>query len=508
MRPRGHPPPLGLVACVATLAACAANPVTGRPELVLVSSAREQELGRQAAERVESQVGLLRDAELVGYVAEVGRRVASHSPRRDVTYSFQLVDLPEPNAFALPDGHIYVSRGLLALLNDEAELANVLGHELAHVAGRHSAQRQTRGVGLGLVLLPATVAGAALGVAIGAPGDLLGAAVNAPLRLLGGGMLAAYGRTQEREADRVGQAMAAEAGSDPRALSRFMATLEGYEKLHGGQPRRHGFFDSHPTTPERVAEAALRAEALAWTPGPAAAPDRAAFLGRLEGLLLGPNPAEGLFEEERFLHPDLGFTTVFPKGWQTVNARAGVGAFAPDGSAQVVLEIESEGSDPRAAAGAALEKLGAESGVRVVGVDDLSIASQPALRARLEVSARPGGRSLPVEITWVAKSGLVYRFTALAEPDAFQRHRPGLRAVSEGFRPLRADERSRIRETRLRLVSARSGESLEELSARSGNVWSPEETELANGLAPGARPASGQLLKVAVSQAYVPEVPR
>jgi len=493
---------------VAGATACATNPVTGRPELVLMSRAREQELSREAAEQVAAEMGLVSDPQLLDYVDRVGQRVAARSPRRDVSYAFQVLDTPEPNAFALPGGHVYVSRGLLALANAEAELANVLGHEIAHVAARHAAQRQTRGVGVGLVLLPAAVAGAALGVAIGAPGDLLGAAVNAPLRLAGSGLIAAYGRDQEREADRVGQALVAESGTDPRGLAQFMGTLEAYEELTTGEARRRpGFFDTHPSTPERVANAAGRADELEWTPAPGIAADRAEFLSHLEGIRVGASPAEGVFEGSRFLHPDLDLTLVFPEGWTLVNARAGVAAFAPERDAQIVLEIDGEGGDPKAAAGRALESLGSDTSVEVVAVEDLTIGPHPATRARLRASPGPGQAPLAIEVTWIAKQGLVYRISAVGERAASERHQAALAAVPASFRALDAAERARIRDTRLRVVEAREGESLAGLCERSGNAWSEAETAVANGLAAGAPLATGQRVKVAVEQPYRAETP-
>ncbi len=489
------------LAASAALLACSTNPVTGRPEFVLMSSQREKEVGREAAAQVAQQMGLIEDAALVGYVSELGQRVARHSPRQDVAYSFHVVDMEEPNAFALPGGYIYVSRGLLALSNDESELANVLAHEIAHVAARHSAQRQTRAVGVGLVLLPAAVGGALLGSVLGMPGDLVGATVNAPLQMLGVGFISAYGRDQEREADRVGQKMAAEAGIDPGGLSDFLDTLEAYERLKTGKTRRPSFFDSHPTTPERVATTAKRAGGLEWAPQPGAG-DRAAFLARIEGLLVGRNPAEGVFDGQRFLHPDLDFTVRFPDEWNTVNARAGVGGFAPARDGQILLELQGPGDDPRRAASQALESLPAPAGIQVIDSTELRVGPYPAFRAHL-LAAR-GRDSLPLDITWIAKDGLVYRFTAMAGRERFAAYRAAMRAVPDGFRALSPAERESVRENRLRLVSARAGESLESLGARTGNAWSAAETAVANALPEGIL-ESGRVLKIAVPQRYQPD---
>ena len=125
------------------LSGCAVNPVSGKSEVALISAEEERELGAQEAEKVKQSMGLIDDPEILAYVRAVGRRLAEHSPRKDVDYTFHIVDMEVPNAFALPGGYVYVSRGLLALVNSEDELAGVMGHEIGHVAGRHAVQRVT-----------------------------------------------------------------------------------------------------------------------------------------------------------------------------------------------------------------------------------------------------------------------------------------------------------------------------------------------------------------------------
>ena len=205
---------LGLVA-----AGCSLNPVSRRPEVVFVSEEQEVEVGQEAAEMVASEMGLVQDAALTAYVAAIGERVAAYAPQRNLTYSFGIIDQDEPNAFALPGGYVYVSRGLLAIANSEDELANVIAHEVVHVAARHHAQRQARATGAGLLALPGLLAGALI------PGPL-GDLVTASVAVAGGGVLAGYSRSQELESDRVGQQMAAQAGYQPKALADFLATLE------------------------------------------------------------------------------------------------------------------------------------------------------------------------------------------------------------------------------------------------------------------------------------------
>ena len=167
---------------------CVVNPATGERELILMSPQREAELGREAAGQVAKQIGLVEDPALVAYVRAIGARLARLSPRTDVPYRFYIADMPEVNAFALPGGYIYVSRALLALTNSEDELANVIGHELAHVAARHAAQRETRAVGVGLLSMLGAIAAGALG---GAEAAQVAGQIG---QVAGAGLIASYSR--------------------------------------------------------------------------------------------------------------------------------------------------------------------------------------------------------------------------------------------------------------------------------------------------------------------------
>jgi predicted Zn-dependent protease len=473
------------------LAGCATNPVTGRPEVLLVSTEQEKEAGRQAAQQVEAELGVVAEGGAAAEVRALGERIARVSPYREVSYSFFLVDMEEPNAFALPGGYVYVSRGLLALTNSEDELAGALAHEVAHVAARHHARLETRATGVGIL----TVGPALVSAILGGP-----ALLRAPFDLLGGGLIAAYGREQEREADRVGQGLAAAAGFDPAGLPRLLASLERAERESPGGRRRPSFFDTHPTTPERVTLAEAEAGRLAAARPVGAARERGAFLRRLEGLRVGKNPAEGVFEGRRFLHPDLGFALQFPEGWEVLNTRAAVGALEAGGQARVVLELEAAGDDPVAAGRAFLAALAGEVSLSAQDLAPLRVNGLAAARARTVASGR--GASLALHLTWVAHRGHVYRMAGAAEPRVARGFDAAFESVAGSFRPLLAEEREGITDLTLRLVAARAGERLAELHGHSASAWSVEQIALANALAPEQPLAAGALVKIARREAY------
>jgi predicted Zn-dependent protease len=459
---------------------------------MLVSTDREKQLGREEAQRVEQEMGLLPDPALRSYVQAVGSRLAAQSPRRDVEYRFQVVDSPEPNAFALPGGYVYVTRGLLVITNSEDELATVIGHEIGHVAARHSAQQISRAAPL------AAVTG--LGAAVtGLVSPSLGRAVADAGGTASQFVLAPFSRDQEREADRVGQELAASAGWNPAALPAFLRAMSREEELERGGPRRPGFLDTHPSTPERVAATTEYARELARAPRAPVAQDRSAYLRRLDGLVVGPRASHGVFQGQQFLHPDLGFTVRFPDTWATENDAEQVAAMAPDQKALVMVELAAEGSDPLAGARAleqALKTPIARS-ARVSSVNGLPVA-------RAQLRGRAGDGDVLVQFAWIAYGGHVYQIAGVTPLDRSAAFQPTFDGVIQSFRALRPEERAAIREVRLRLVEARAGETLAALAARSGTVWSAAMVAVANGLAPDARLAAGQLVKVPVAEPYLP----
>ena len=310
---------IGALLLVALAVGCASGrsaPPDERSErpkrTVLLSSRDDVVVGREAAEEVELSVGLVDDPALVAYVDGIGQKLVRALPRRDFAFRFQIVDQMEPNAFALPGGFVFVSRGLLALVNDEDELACVLGHEIIHAWRRHAAQQQAVARSLPGLSLPRSRAQT----------------------------LAAYGRDMEREADAMGQRLAAAAGYDPMGMSTFMRSLDQRERLLIGAPRAPTFLDTHPGTRERASANAIRSRELRWHRDPSLGDTRKRLLERVDGMPIGDRPETGIFLGERFVHPSLGFEIKFPRGWSLQNSSRMVGALAPRRDASVYLTAD------------------------------------------------------------------------------------------------------------------------------------------------------------------------
>ena len=451
-----------------------------------MSPQREAELGAQAAKEVEEKIGLVDDPQLAAYVDAIGQRLARRSPRRDVGYRFAVADMQEPNAFALPGGWIYVSRGLLVITGSEAELANVIGHEIGHVAARHAASREARSMGAGLLsVLGSVVAGATLGTDVGQ-------GVGQLFQIAGAGLIASYSRGQEREADDVGQRLAAEAGWDPAAMPRFLQTLERSTQLRGEATRMPTFLSSHPVTGERIENTSRLAGTLPVAPAAPIAASRAAFLAKLDGLLVGPDPAEGVFRDSRFLQPGLRFAIDFPAGWRTANGKSVVGAAAPEQDAIVVLEMQESGDDP----GTAATRFAQANRMELRDGESLRISGHRAHRAW--AVAQTGEGQVGLDLTWIAHPAAIFRVTGMSPPSRFAGRGPAFERAARSFRRLSERERASIRDLRLRIVRARDGERLAALSRRTGNTWTPEETAVANGLPKGGRLSEGEPVKIAI----------
>lgn len=486
---------LGMGLLVFLSSGCAVNPVSGDSEVSFVSAEDEQKLGDQEAENVKKTMGLIEDPKTLAYVQTIGNRLAKHSPRKDVKYTFQIVDMEAPNAFALPGGYVYVSRGLLVLVNSEDELAGVMGHEIGHVAGRHAVQRVTRSVATSPLRIATGIAGAAvsivtpgLGDSIAGVGEVASAAVIAP-----------YSRDQEREADRIGQEMAANAGWDPEGLSSLLESLGKADRLLSGKEHQSSFFDTHPATDERVAETRKHAAQLKTSPAPPIAKDHAALMANLDGLLVGGDPAKGVFIGDDFMQPTLGFYLRFPSAWKKQNTNEVVVAQSPDEKALVLLQLAGEGDDPVAV----VRQIEKQQRTKILGKAlQMRINGLPAVQFSGKAKTREG--VMGVLFTWIGHQGNVYQITGLSPDKSFAAYQGVFVETVNSFRALSREDRSKIKETRLRIVKARDGETLEELERRVNSEWLPVKIAVANGLPEKGRLKGGQLIKVAILQPYRP----
>ena len=449
---------------LAVLATTLASPTRADRTVLLDSAYDDRAAGNAGAKGVEAQIGLLGDPALDAYVQGIGDKLLRAIPNRQFEFHFRVVDQVEPNAFALPGGHIFVSRGLLAMANDEDELACVIGHEIGHVVKRHSAAQQGTAKGLFPLVDPRMRAG----------------------------RMAAYSRDLERSADHDGQILCSAAGYDPRGLARFLESLMNYEKVQGGGMRSASYFDTHPLSSERATVARVEASELRWKRDPKLTDPRGALLAHIEGLPVGQRPETGMFFGDVFLHPGLGFKLRFPRTWQKQNTPQAVGAQSPRGDAVVFLTGDVPPGEPRAVAERWADENARAMGGKVEDGAPFPVGGLPGWR--LDMTGSSGGALVRSYVTFIPFANAMFRITgaALAEKDL-----EATVTTTRSFRELSDQDRAAIRETRLAVVRAEAGEDLAALTKRTSNKWGSYETAIYNGLSPSQRFEGGESVKIA-----------
>ena len=311
-----------LLALILPLAGCAVNPVSGESDFVLMSEDQEIALGRENHARVIQRYGRYDDEHLQTYIQKIGAELATKSHRTNLVFRFTVLDSNEINAFALPGGYIYITRGLLAYLNNEAELAAVLGHEIGHVTARHAVRQHSAATATGIVA--AILASQA---DFQGAGDLFNTAGTAFVR--------GYGRDHELESDRLGAEYLAKSGYDPLAMLdviRVLKNQEVYERKlaerEGREPQvYHGVFATHPDNDKRLQEVVGKARKLARKGKQRT--NRVDFLRHIEGLVFGEGEKEGVLRGNRFYHRELDVSLKLPKGWRIENRPDHLTAIAP-----------------------------------------------------------------------------------------------------------------------------------------------------------------------------------
>jgi len=327
-----------------------------------------------------------------------------------------------------------------------------------------------------------------LGVISPTLGDIIGGTGE----LASGAVLASYSRDQERDADLKGIGLAARAGWDPMGLANFLHTLEREEALEGHDPNRPGFFATHPATPERVENVRAAARAQVRATATPIAGTRSAFLRKLEGLVVGDNPAAGIFLGSVFVHPGFDVALEMPAKWKTVNTAEAAGAVAPVGDAAVLLTLSGPGNDP-----VAMARADGLSDEQVKKLQRRQVSSLPA--ATLTADTRSGGRAV---LTWIAYQQRVFRVTGVARTRDWGRYGPPLERTAGTFRPLLLSDHERIFVSRLRVRAAAGGETIAEVVARGGSTWKPARAAVANGVATDTKLEPGWPVKVPVSRRY------
>ena len=448
-----------------------------------VSVDDEARVGASLDQQVRAQVGVTDDPELRRFTKALGARLVAVAEPNPYQFRFEILDQPEPNAFAAPGGYVYISRGLMVLVDSEDELAGVVGHEISHVTRRHHVQQAKQSVIPGLLSAPGRI--------VGVVNEDVGRVMTSPFDAY----IAGYSRSQETEADSVGMAVAARAGYDPAALGEILQRIDGTVSFLTGETRQASWTDSHPTTPDRVENIENQAAQLSVVDSPSLAGGETGFLELLDGLWIGPNPEAGVFDGQRFIQPVLGMEITFPEAWDTFNSASMVGAMTESQDAVIVVGASPRLATPETMAQALASEVRQATGLEPIENRRVEIGDWEG--HLLQFVEGGGDSTVGVYYLFVDSGEVIYELVAGAE----DKYRGALRETALSLGPADSADIAKVTGLRLRIVTAREGESLLDFAARSDNLLEPAALALINDLPPDHSLGAGQKVKIAREEA-------
>ncbi len=471
------------LAAVFLVAACSVNPATGERNFTgLMSPEQELQVGQEQHPQILAQFGGdYDDAAIAAYADQIGQRLARVSDLPDLAFTFTVLDSDVVNAFALPGGYVYISRGLLALATSEAELAGVLAHEIGHVTARHSAQRYSQSVvaGLGTALL----------------GVVVGSEVGQLAQFGASAYIQSYSRGQEFQADQLGVRYLARAGYDTAAMASFLAKLQAQSELEAratGQPdpaARYNIMSTHPRTADRVNAAT---EAADVTPVPDPRHGVSDYLNTIDGLAYQGSRAQGFVRGNRFIHPEIGFQFEVPDGFKLSNDPNRVIGRA-EGGAAIIFDAAPKPFD-----GAMTSYVRDQwaTALDIADLETIDLNGFEAATGSAILTNRNGSiQARPLAIRF--SDSQIFRFLFLTPPDQTERLSEPLRRTTFSFRRLSAEERRTLRPLAIRVTSVGAGETAATFAGRMALQDLQEDWfRVINGLGPSAQPQAGALVKV------------
>lgn len=468
------------LAILPMLAACSTNPATGRSQFAaLMSPQQENQVGAEEHQKIIKEYGVYDNRAIAAYVSGIGTKVTQNTERPDVTYTFTVLDSPVVNAFALPGGYVYVTRGLLALAGSEAELAAVLAHEVGHITGRHSAERYSRSVvtSLGANVLAAALDSAGAAQALGLGSQLY---------------LSSYSRSQESEADTLGIRYLARGGYNPAAMTSFLQSLQNSSALEAqiaGRSSGPGlsYFSTHPATSDRVAK--TRGE-VAQFPQQGVL-DRNTYLAKIDGMTYGDSAKQGFVRNNVFYHPSLGFKFEVPSDFQIANKPSEVVAVSKTGAVMVFDMIKNPGIDPLSYLTTSWMKDEQMSNPERITVNGMQGASAG-------FKGRVNGEVMTIQLVAIEYSPNAFaRFQIGIPPKITQQQLDALKRSSYSFARMNAQDKAAAKPMTIDVVTAKGGDSVAALAAQMPfDTFKQERFRVLNGLSMNDQLQAGQRYKV------------
>jgi predicted Zn-dependent protease len=464
----------GVVVLGWVAAGCATNPATGKQQIMLVSEQQEISLGQQEDQKVVQAMGLYEDPALQQYVEDLGQELAKVSERPNLPWSFKVVDDPVVNAFALPGGYIYITRGILAHMGSEAQLVSVLGHEIGHVTARHSANQisksQLASIGLGL--------GMAVAPEIAAAGDLL---------MAGTGLLfLKFSRDDERQADDLGLRYAERTNYDVREATAMHETLERVSSQSEGGPIP-GWASTHPEPENRIDRIESRIALIGQDPaGTQVGKDR--FLRAIDGISFGEDPREGFFDGDRYLHPEMAFRFDIPADWLGVNQKQSAGAISPQRDAAIVLTLSKQRDAMQAS-----REFVRSTGVTADNPQRGEFNGLPALWMGFQ--GRSGQTPVSGRIAFIEHGGRLYEFLGYTASSRWSGYSRAIDRALSSFAPVTDPRVLGVQPARLDIVELSRDMTLSEFDRLYPSSIDLEKLAILNQVGPDAQLTRGDLVK-------------
>ncbi len=472
-----------IAALIILVSGCVVNPVTGKKQVSFMSESQEIALGQQSDPAVLAQFGLYPSDVLQNFIEEKGQEMAKISHRSNLKYSFKVVDSPVVNAFAVPGGYVYFTRGIMAHFNNEAQFAGVLGHEIGHIAARHSAQQQTKQMLTQIGLIGAMVVSPR--IASMAESAMQGVQL----------LFLKFSRADETQSDILGVDYSSQIGYNAHEMAKFFKTLES---LSGGEGQRlPEFMSTHPDPGRRYQEVNRLTDKWHADHGTSVQNtkiNRESYLRMIDGIVYGEDPRQGYVDNNVFYHPELKFEFPLPSGWQYQNSPTQFAMAPEDGKAYMVMTLSSQ-KTLQAASREVIEQMQLrvqrQQNIRVNGLNAYGMVSDYPQQGQSGETI-----NVPLQSVFIEYGDLIYVFHGMCEPGAFNTYERYFDNTMLGFKPLYDPRRLDVAPERIKIVQANANTTLSQLLAQH-NVPSNRYNEFAvlNGMSVNTTLKSGDLIK-------------
>lgn len=439
---------VAFVCAIAMLASCSRNPVTGKKELSIMSEAQEISMGKSYDPQIVEQYGLYDDKELQNFITAKGKEMAALSHRPNLPYEFKILDSPVVNAFAVPGGYVYFTRGIMAHFNNEAEFAGVLGHEIGHITAKHSARQQTTQL-LTQILF---IGGIMVSKEFREFADVAEQGI--------GLMFLSNSRSHERESDELGVEYSTKAGYNAQYMAGFFKTLE---RLSGDEGRLPTFMSTHPDPGDRFVKVNKMAqEKQVGMNVSGLKVNRDSYLKMIDGMMYGEDPKQGFVENSTFYHPELKFYFPIPSQWKHVNSPSQFQMAPADGKALMVLALQNATSLEDAKSKVITENnliVSESTNITVNGMKAISMLSDVQPK---DQSGQPTGTPLKVLTYLIEYNKMIYKFHGLSAKDDFQNYFSSFLSTMKNFNVLTDASKINKKPTLIKVVQNTKNQSLKD----------------------------------------------